>query len=290
MRILVTGGNGQLGSCLEKAASKSVNEYIFTDVDDIDITDPEAVRLGVKVNDFQYIVNCAAFTDVERAERQEDIAEAINATAVGYLAEAARDNGIPLIHISTDYVFGGDCGNTPRDEDTPVNPTGAYGRTKLHGEEAILRSGCRHVIIRTAWLYSEFGKNFVKTMMDLTATRRELNVVFDKIGSPTYAQDLADAIVDIIDNGKCDGNYGIYNYSNEGVCSWYDFAKVISEIAGNNDCDIRPCHSSEFPSAVERPYFSVLDKTKFKKSFHLPIPYWMDSLRKCINNLKSDEA
>lgn len=287
MRILVTGGNGQLGTCLKKAAETSRNEYIFTDVDDIDITDPEAVALGVKSNDIQAIVNCAAYTNVDRAEDQEDIAELINATAVSYLAKAAADNDIPFIHISTDYVFGGNQGNTPRSETEPVNPTGAYGRTKLHGEEAISKSGCRHIILRTAWLYSEYGKNFVKTMLDLTATRPELKVVFDQVGSPTYAQDLADAIVDIIDKGKINGNEGTYHYSNEGVCSWFDFTKIIAEIAGNDMCDIQPCHSDEFPSKVVRPNFSVLDKTKFKTAFGLKVPYWTDSLKKCIANLKN---
>ena len=290
MRILVTGASGQLGSSLRKAAENSPNEYIFTDADDLDITDPEAVALGVGCNDFQAIVNCAAYTNVDRAEEQEDIAERINATAVGYLAKAAADNGIPLIHISTDYVFGGNLGNTPRTENEPLNPTGAYGRTKLHGEEAILKSGCRHIIIRTAWLYSEYGKNFVKTMLGLTSTRPQLNVVFDQAGTPTYAQDLADAIVDIIDNGKIDGNEGVYHYSDEGVCSWYDFTKMIAEISGNTDCDIRPCHSDEFPSPVVRPSYSVLDKTKFKKTFGLEIPYWTDSLKTCIKNLKNSEA
>lgn len=287
MRILVTGGEGQLGNCLQLAVKNSPNEYIFTDVDDIDITDPEAVALGVKCNDFQAIINCAAYTNVDKAEEQEDIAELINATAVSYLAKAAKDNDIPLIHISTDYVFGGNDGNTPRTESEPVNPTGAYGRTKLHGEAAIKASGCRHIIIRTAWLYSEFGKNFVKTMLGLTSSKPELKVVFDQVGTPTYAQDLADAIVDIIDNGKIDGNEGIYHYSDEGVCSWFDFTKMIAEIAGNDACDIQPCHSDEFPSKVVRPSFSVLDKTKIKTAFGLRIPYWVDSLRKCIINLQN---
>lgn len=296
MRILVTGGNGQLGTCLRNASANSHNEYIFTDADDIDITDKEAVELGVSANDFQLIVNCAAFTDVERAEQQEDIAELINATAAGYLAHAAKMAGIPLIHISTDYVFGGNTGNLPRTEDEPVNPTGAYGRTKLHGEEAIMASGCRHIILRTAWLYSEYGKNFVKTILGLAAKRDELNVVFDQIGSPTYAGDLAEAIVGIIDSGKYKEADGIYNYSNEGVCSWFDLAKMSCELAGSmrnpdgtaHTCNIQPCHSNEFPSAVTRPSFSVLDKTKFKQTFGPEIPYWVDSLRKCILNLKSD--
>lgn len=285
MRILVTGGDGQLGECLKKASLQSDNEYIFTDVDDIDITDPEAVSLGVSCNDFQAIVNCAAFTDVDRAESQEDIAELINATAVSYLAAAAKKAGIPLIHISTDYVFGGGKGNTPRTEEEPAAPTGAYGRTKLHGEQAIEESGCEHIIIRTAWLYSEYGRNFLLTMLRLTAEKPNLKVVFDQIGTPTYAQDLADAIVDIIDSGKIKGRRGVWHFSNEGVCSWYDFAKMIAEISGHDTCDIRPCHSDEFPSKVVRPSFSVLDKSKFKRDFGREIPYWVDSLRKCIVNL-----
>lgn len=290
MRILVTGGDGQLGNCLRDASANSANEYIFTDVDDIDITEPEAVSLGVRCNDFQLIVNCAAFTDVDRAEEQEDIAELINATAVSYLAKAAKECDIPLIQISTDYVFGGNNRNTPLTEKDTVNPTSAYGRTKLHGEEAIKASGCHYIIIRTAWLYSEYGKNFVKTMLGLIPSRKELKVVVDQIGSPTYARDLADAIVDIIDNGKYIGHEGIYHYSNEGVCSWFDFAKMIQEIAfpavdGSYPCSIRPCHSDEFPSKAVRPTFSVLDKTKFKETFNIEIPYWIDSLRKFIITL-----
>lgn len=289
MRILVTGGNGQLGQSLKKAAIDSPNTYIFTDADDIDITDPNAVDLGVKCNDFQAIINCAAYTNVDLAEEQADIAKLVNATAVGYLAKAAYQNDIPLIRISTDYVFGGNTGNTPKNEYESVNPTGIYGQTKLSGEEAILASGCKHIIIRTAWLYSEYGKNFVKTMLNLTATKPELKVVFDQTGSPTYAYDLAMAIIDIIDNGKLDGNNGIYNYSNEGVCSWYDFTKMIAYIAGNDTCNIEPCHSDEFPSKVIRPSYSVLDKTKYKETFGQKIPYWIDSLKKCISNLRNSE-
>ncbi|MDE5838990.1 MAG: dTDP-4-dehydrorhamnose reductase, partial [Paramuribaculum sp.] len=208
MRILVTGGNGQLGTCLKIAAEHSANEYIFTDVDDIDITDPQAVDLGVSCNNFDIIVNCAAYTNVDKAEEQTEFAEKLNAEAVGYLAEAAKKNGCTLIHISTDYVFGGNQGNTPRNETEPTNPTGVYGVTKLHGEQKIAESGCKAIIIRTAWLYSEFGKNFVKTMLNLTATKPELKVVIDQTGTPTYARDLANAIVDIIDNGKYVGNEG----------------------------------------------------------------------------------
>jgi dTDP-4-dehydrorhamnose reductase len=288
MRILVTGGNGQLGNCLRVASEDSANEYIFKDVDDLDITNPEAVALDVKVNCYDVIVNCAAYTNVDRAEEQQDIAELINAKAVEYLAQAAKENGVELIHISTDYVFGGNQNNTPCGEEQPTNPTGAYGVTKLHGEQAIINSGCNYVIIRTAWLYSEYGKNFVKTMLNLTATKPELKVVFDQTGTPTYAQDLADAIVDIVENRKYEGNSGIYHFSNEGVCSWFDFTKMIAEYAGNNGCNIQPCYSSEFPSPVVRPAYSVLDKAKIKRTFGVKVPYWTDSLKLCVKNLLSN--
>lgn len=282
MRILVTGGDGQLGNCLRNAAEGSANEYIFTDVDDIDITDPEAVSLGVKCNCFDAIVNCAAFTNVDRAEDVPEIAETINATAVGYLAKAAKEAGIPLIHISTDYVFGGTPARTPISEDAATAPLGVYGLTKLHGEESIAASGARAIIIRTAWLYSEYGHNFVKTMLKLTAEKPQLKVVIDQVGSPTYAQDLADAIVAIIDGGKIEGNEGVYHYSNEGVCSWFDFTKAIAAIAGHTEVDIQPCLSEEFPSKVVRPAYSVLSKRKFKETFGIKVPYWVDSLRQCI--------
>ena len=285
LRILVTGANGQLGNCIRNAAAGSDDEYIFTDVDDIDITDPEAVDLGVSCNNIDVIVNCAAYTNVDKAEEQPEFAELLNAAAVRNLAEAARKNDATLIHISTDYVFGGNAGNTPRSEEEAVNPTGVYGVTKLHGERAALESGANVLIFRTAWLYSEYGKNFVKTMLNLTATKPSLNVVFDQIGSPTYAQDLADMIVGIISRRAYADNPGIYHYSNEGVCSWYDFTKHIAEMAGNDSCDIQPCHSDEFPSPVVRPPFSVLDKTKVKETFGVAVPYWVDSLRKCIRNL-----
>lgn len=285
MRILVTGSEGQLGNCMQRASLSASNEYIFKDVDDLDITDAEAVALDIKVNNYDVIVNCAAYTNVERAEEQPEIAERINAEAVGYIAKAARDNGVTLIHISTDYVFGGNTNNTPCDETQPTNPTGVYGLTKLHGEQAIANSGCHYIIIRTAWLYSEFGKNFVKTMLNLTATKEQLKVVFDQAGTPTYAQDLADAIVDIIENHKFEGNDGVYHFSNEGVCSWFDFTKMIAEYAGNTACDIQPCHSDEFPSKVIRPAYSVLDKTKIKSTFGVNVPYWTTSLRRCLASM-----
>lgn len=290
MNILVTGANGQLGNCIRKAAAGSEDNYIFTDVAELDITDAEAVKKAVRDNNIELIVNCAAYTNVDKAETEADFAEKLNAEAVANLSGAIKAGNGTLIHISTDYVFGGSQGNTPRTEDEPVNPTGVYGLTKLHGEQAITGSGCKALIFRTAWLYSEYGKNFVKTMLNLTSIKPELKVVFDQVGTPTYAQDLADAIVAIISSRKFEGNEGLFHYSNEGVCSWFDFTKAIAEVAGNTDCDIQPCHSDEFPSPVVRPSYSVLDKTKFKNTFGLTVPYWTDSLRKCIQNLNDHEA
>ncbi|MDE6160075.1 MAG: dTDP-4-dehydrorhamnose reductase [Muribaculaceae bacterium] len=290
MNILVTGANGQLGNCMRLATEGSADCYIFTDVAELDITDAKAVAAQVKDNNIKVIVNCAAYTNVDKAEDDAVFAEMLNSGAVRNIAEAAKNNGATLIHISTDYVFGGNTGNTPRGEDEPANPTGVYGVTKLHGEQAIASSGVSAVVLRTAWLYSEYGKNFVKTMLDLTASRQQLKVVFDQCGTPTYAQDLADAIFYIIENRLYEGQEGVYHYSNEGVCSWFDFTKAIAEIAGNCNCDIQPCHSDEFPSKVIRPSYSVLDKTKFKNVFGLKVPYWTDSLKKCINNLKANEA
>ncbi len=287
MNVLVTGANGQLGNAMRNATVDSSNNYIFTDVAELDITDANAVAEAVKANDINVIVNCAAYTNVEKAEDDAAFAEKLNAEAVRNLAEAIKGNDGTLIHISTDYVFGGNQGNTPRNENEPVNPTGIYGLTKLHGEQAIADSGVKALILRTAWLYSEYGKNFVKTMLDLTSTKPALKVVFDQAGTPTYAQDLADCIVDIIENVKFPGNEGIYHFSNEGVCSWYDFTKMIAEIAGNTGCNIQPCHTDEFPSKVVRPSYSVLDKSKIKSTFDITIPYWTDSLKKCINNLKA---
>lgn len=286
MNILVTGANGQLGNCIRNASADSADNYIFTDVAELDITDAGAVAKMVKDNDIRVIVNCVAYTNVDKAESDKDFAEKLNSEAVANLAKAAKSVDGTLFHISTDYVFGGDPYNTPCREDQKGTPTGVYGLTKLHGEQAIAASGCKALIFRTAWLYSEYGKNFVRTMLNLTATKPELKVVFDQTGTPTYAQDLADAIVSIITDRKYDGNEGIYHYSNEGVCSWFDFTKMIAEIAGNTACDIQPCHSDEFPSPVKRPAYSVLDKTKFKNTFGLGVPYWTDSLKVCIFNLK----
>lgn len=287
MNILITGANGQLGNAMRIAATNSIDSYIFTDVAELDITDPQAVSTIVTERNIGVIVNCAAYTNVDNAEDDAAFAEKLNATAVRNLAEAVKVTGGTLIHISTDYVFGGNIGNTPRTENEPVNPTGIYGQTKLHGEQEIERSGAKALIFRTAWLYSETGRNFVKTMLGLTSTKPMLKVVFDQVGTPTYAQDLADAILHIIEHRLYSGNEGIYHYSNEGVCSWYDFTKAIAAFASNNECDIQPCHSSEFPSKVVRPSYSVLDKTKFKETFGLKVPYWTDSLKKCIINLNA---
>lgn len=322
MNILVTGANGQLGNEMRIVTKGLKDKYIFTDVCDehpesiemlhklagedvdtstikLDITNLDAIRKMVKENDVKMIVNCAAWTNVDGAEDPEkyDLVELLNAKAPENLAIAMKEvNGL-LVHVSTDYVFGGDPYNTPCKEDQKGTPTGVYGLTKLHGEQAIQNVGCNHVIIRTAWLYSEFGKNFVKTMLNLTATKPQLKVVFDQVGTPTYAYDLAQAITVILEDYKNSltanlspltyAKSGIYHFSNEGVCSWYDFTKMIAEYAGNIGCDIQPCHSDEFPSPVKRPAYSVLDKTKVKETLGITIPYWTESLKKCISNLKN---
>jgi len=289
MNILVTGANGQLGNEIQIVSRKSTNHYIFTDVcegyQNLDITSLEAVRKAVKENDVKCIINCAAWTNVDKAETAGDIVEILNAVAPENLAKAMKEVGGLLVHVSTDYVFGGDPYNTPCKEDMKGTPTGVYGLTKLHGEEKIQAVGCDHIILRTAWLYSEFGSNFVKTMLNLTATKPLLKVVFDQTGTPTYAGDLADAIFNIVENKKFEGHSGVYHFSNEGVCSWYDFTIKIAQIAGHTACNIQPCHSDEFPSPVKRPAYSVLDKTKIKETFGIQIPYWEDSLKKCMANM-----
>jgi dTDP-4-dehydrorhamnose reductase len=291
MNILVTGANGQLGNEMQIVSKNSKDNYIFTDVCDgyqkLDITDIEAIRKEVKDNDIKCIINCAAWTNVDKAETAGDIVETLNATAPENLAKAMKEVDGLLIHISTDYVFGGDPYNTPCREDQKGTPTGVYGLTKLHGEQKIQAVGGHYIIIRTAWLYSEFGHNFVRTMLNLTATKPQLKVVFDQTGTPTYAGDLADVIFNIVESRKFEGNDGIYHFSNEGVCSWYDFTKKIAELAGHTECDIEPCHSDEFPSPVKRPAYSVLDKTKIKETFGIKIPYWVDSLKKCEAELLS---
>lgn len=284
MNILVTGANGQLGNHMRLLAERSDgHNWSFVDVDELDLTQEEAVWSYFRHHPVDVVVNCAAYTNVDRAEEEEAVADRVNHQAVRYLAEAAKSSNALLVHISTDYVFGGNVNNTPCTERQSVNPTGAYGRTKLAGERAIHEVGCRYVIIRTAWLYSEYGRNFVKTMMSLIASRPELKVVFDQVGTPTYAGDLAAAIMQIIQGAEIP--CGIYHYSNEGVCSWYDFAQAIARQMGDTRCRIMPCHSSEFPSPVVRPSYSVLDKTLIKQTFGLEIPYWSDSLARCMQQM-----
>lgn len=322
MNILITGANGQLGNEMRILASRQDgNRFLFTDVTDaseesvamlhklagggvdistrkLDITDLDAIRAVVREERIDAIVNCAAYTNVDAAEDNDELAELLNAKAPENLARAMNESGGLLLHISTDYVFGGDPYNTPCREDQTGTPTGVYGLTKLHGEQAIQASGCQYVILRTAWLYSEFGKNFVRTMLRLTAEKPSLKVVFDQVGTPTYAGDLAEAIGVILADYRsrpddCHSRFdretyprtGIYHYSNEGVCSWYDFTKAIAALAGHDACDIQPCHSDEFPSKVRRPAYSVLDKTKIKEAFCVQVPYWLEPLKTVINYL-----
>lgn len=286
--ILVTGADGQLGREMQIASRGSRNRFIFTDIagehERLDITDPQAIADIVRENQVNVIVNCAAYTNVDKAETDPETANLLNNIAAGNLADAMKAVNGTLIHISTDYVFQGDR-NIPCREDWPTEPLGVYGKTKLAGEKSIEATGCASIIIRTAWLYSPFGKNFVKTMRDLTSSRESLKVVFDQVGTPTYAGDLAEAICRIIETGQLDKT-GIYHFSNEGVCSWFDFAKAICAMSGNT-CDIRPCHSDEFPSPVARPHFSVLDKTRIKQTFGIRIPYWTDSLKRCIEEIEN---
>lgn len=288
MNILVTGANGQLGNEMRLVAKESEDTYVFSDVTEqvnvdtvlLDITDIDAIRKIVTKHQINAIVNCAAYTNVDMAENNETIARILNADALQHLAIVMKEVSDWLVQISTDYVFGKEPYNTPCREEQKGTPTGVYGMTKLHGEQNILAIGCKYMIIRTAWLYSEFGKNFCKTMLNLTATKNQLKVVFDQCGTPTYAWDLANTIVTVLKNPI----EGIYHYSNEGVCSWYDFTKMIAEYSGHKSCDIQPCHSNEFPSTVSRPAYSVLDKSKIKATYGISIPYWMDSLKKCIAN------
>ena len=285
MKVLVTGANGQLGRSLR---DRALGDFVYTDVEELDITNLDAIRAMVASEGIGAIVNCAAYTNVEAAEDNEALAERLNAQAVENLAVAMKEvNGL-LIHISTDYVFGTEPYNTPCTEEQTGTPTGAYGRTKLHGEQAIRRVGCRAVILRTAWLYSEYGNNFVKTMLRLTSEKPSLKVVFDQVGTPTYAGDLAEVILKILVDASGEmycPSVEVYHYSNEGVCSWYDFAKAIAAYAGHTGCDIQPCHSEEFPSKVRRPAYSVLDKTKIKQALGITIPYWTDSLQVCLKGL-----
>ena len=284
LNILITGANGQLGSSLRQLGSVSPNNYLATDVAELDITDAGAVLQTVKEQRIDVIVNCAAYTNVERAEEDEPTADLLNHKAAAYLAAAAKETGATLIHVSTDYVFDG-TGHRPYTEDMATSPLGAYGRTKLAGEEAVKASGCRYLILRTAWLYSEYGNNFLKTMLRLTAEKERLNVVFDQAGTPTYAGDLAMTIFSIVEGGYFAGNEGLYHFSNEGVASWYDFAAEIAAAAGHDKCRIRPCRTAEFPTKAARPAYSVLDKSKIKETFGLEIPHWRESMLYCLKNM-----
>ncbi len=281
-KILVTGSNGQLGNELQLVVEvkDKVNNYFFTDVEELDITNKSEVSQFLHANDIDVVVNCAAYTNVDKAEDESEIADLINHIGVKNLAEACKDKDGFLIHISTDYVFDG-TKNTPYTETDETKPLGVYGETKLRGENAIISSGCEYVIIRTSWLYSSFGNNFLKTMQRLTAEKESIKVVFDQVGTPTYAGDLANVIYTIIQRDEADIKNQIYHFSNEGVCSWYDFAVAINEAYGHN-CNIKPCHSNEFPSKVRRPSYSVLDKTKIKNELGVEIQYWHDSLYRCI--------
>jgi dTDP-4-dehydrorhamnose reductase len=303
MTILVTGANGQLGNEMRLIAEGSADKYIFTDVTEqegvettfLDITDLNAIRAIVKENNVGAIVNCAAWTNVDAAEAPENhaLVEKLNATAPENLAKAMKEVGGWLVQISTDYVFGKEPYNTPCQPDQQGTPTGVYGQTKKLGEEKIktifgnsTNTASGYVIIRTAWLYSEYGKNFCKTMLNLTATKPQLKVVFDQCGTPTYALDLAKAIQAILAKPV----QGTYHFSNEGVCSWYDFTQMIARIAGHKDCNIQPCYSSEYPSPVTRPSYSVLDKRSIRETFGIEVPYWVDSLEKCIANIKKQQT
>lgn len=287
MRILVTGAAGQLGRELQRLAARKAphNDYVFTDAAQLDICDRDAVRRAVAGLHPGAIVNCAAYTDVERAESEPDAADRVNRLAAGYLAEAAEATGATLFHISTDYVFDGrQC--RPYDEQAPTAPLGVYGRTKRAGERAVAESGCRHLIFRTAWLYSEHGRNFLKTMLRLTAERDRLQVVCDQTGTPTWAADLARAIFDRIESGDYREAQGIYHFSDEGACSWYDFAVEIAAAAGRDRCRIVPCRTEEYPTRAERPAYSVLDKTKIRNAFRIAIPHWRQSMLECLKRME----
>lgn len=281
--ILVTGCRGQLGSELQMLSSayEETCKFFFTDVDELDITDRNAIHTFVEQNYINIIVNCAAYTAVDRAESDPELCDLLNHQAPAYLAEAIERVGGEMIQISTDYVFDG-CGHTPYLEDALTNPQTVYGRTKLAGEEAVIRLCPGSMVIRTAWLYSTYGNNFVKTMLRLGKERESLGVVFDQVGTPTYARDLAQTILTAIDKGVVPG---VYHFTNEGVCSWYDFARAIHRIAGIKKCQVRPLHTDEYPVPAPRPNYSVLDKSKIKETYGIEIPWWEDSLSECVESL-----
>ncbi len=284
LNVLVTGAGGQLGSEMRRLGSAASNDYLFTDAAELDITDAGAIRRTMAERRIDVVVNCAAYTDVERAEREEAAADRLNREAAGVLAAAVCEADATLIHISTDYVFDG-TSPEPYTEESPAAPQSVYGRTKLAGEEAIRASGCKHLILRTSWLYSEYGHNFLKTMLRLTAERERLNVVFDQTGTPTYAGDLALAIFSIVEKGLYAGNEGTYHFSDEGACSWYDFAVEIAAAVGHDKCRIEPCRTADYPTAARRPAYSVLDKSKLKRTFGFEIPHWRESMRYCLHRI-----
>ena len=284
LNVLVTGAGGQLGSEMRRLGSAASNDYLFTDAAELDITDAGAIRRTMAERRIDVVVNCAAYTDVERAEREEAAADRLNREAAGVLAAAVREADATLIHISTDYVFDG-ASPEPYTEESPAAPQSVYGRTKLAGEEAIRASGCKHLILRTSWLYSEYGHNFLKTMLHLTAEHERLNVVFDQTGTPTYAGDLALAIFSIVEKGMYAGNEGTYHFSDEGACSWYDFAVEIAAAVGHDKCRIEPCRTDDYPTAARRPAYSVLDKSKLKRTFGIEIPHWRESMRYCLHRI-----
>ena len=285
MKILVTGANGQLGTELRNLAPNCAGcVFFFTDVAELDITDAAAVETTVEENEIDLIINCAAYTAVDKAETDEERARVLNAEAPALLANAMARRGGEIIHISTDYVFGGqEC--TPYTEDMPTAPCSVYGRTKLEGEKGVMAATPRHIIVRTAWLYSPYGNNFVKTMLRLGHERDRLNVVFDQVGSPTYAADLAKALLSIA--ATKDKTYGIFHYSNEGVISWYDFTKAIHRLAGITACDVQPILSAQYPTPAARPAYSVFCKDKIKHTYGVSVPYWEDSLRLCLQRLNA---
>ena len=293
MNILVTGANGQLGREIRNASEGSGHHFVFTDVSQaadvetvyLDITNIDAVRIICGSEDIDVIVNCAAYTDVEKAESDLTFADLLNHTAAANLAEVAAERKATLIHVSTDYVFDGES-NVPYKETDPPSPLGAYGMTKFAGEKSIVNSGCKYLIFRTAWLYSPYGKNFVKTMARLTGSNPTVKVVFDQVGTPTCAADLAGLIVRIISEGMLDRT-GIYHFTDEGVISWYDLAVAVNRLCGHG-CAVRPCHTGEFPAKARRPKYSVLDKTLVKETFGVEIPYWLDSLESCIARIDKD--
>ena len=282
MKILITGCNGQLGNEMQLLAKKNPqHQYFFTDVEELDITDAEAIDKFVQENEVDCIVNCAAYTAVDKAEENVKLCDLLNNVAPGYLAKAIEKRDGYMIQVSTDYVFDG-TNHVPYKEDEPTCPNSVYGRTKLAGEKQVQENCKKWMIIRTAWLYSTFGNNFVKTMIRLGQTKPELGVIFDQIGTPTYARDLAAAIFAAINQGVVTG---VYHFSNEGVISWYDFTKAIHRIAGITTCQVRPLHTEEYPTPAARPHYSVLDKTKVKATYGITIPYWEESLKECIREI-----